>query len=282
MMPSAGVVFVLGLAFAPVASALIPATPSEQTRRAITSIRDSISRARSTAPNSPVRLYVDYLLPLPPATTDADIDPWPGGLAQMYPYAEETLKEILLGVVAPDASDETAPVPDASRCSTQVISVEDCSGFFVQESPVSSSDDVAAMLFAGPDQYDDMKRIDEMVGDKRTLIMFNRQYARAADFGFFKKGEAQEKAMDRYKCGFAFQELACRGEDAKLTYECQQGWQSCMIDENGKEIALFDPMEARPVYSDLEKKINEVMPEPLWMRMIQTAQADGPKFSRDK
>jgi len=78
-----------------VAWSLIPATPGEQTRRAITSVKDSISKIR--ADDRPPRLYVDYLIPLPPATSDADIDPWPGGLAQQYSYAEDILKDILTG-----------------------------------------------------------------------------------------------------------------------------------------------------------------------------------------
>ena len=56
--------------------ALIPATPGEQTRRAIISTRDTISKIREA--NKPPRIYIDYLIPLPPATSDADIDPWPG------------------------------------------------------------------------------------------------------------------------------------------------------------------------------------------------------------
>merc|ERR1712129_344600 len=124
-------------------------------RRAIVSTRDTISKIRST--NMPPRIYVNYLIPLPPATTDADIDPWPGGLAQQYPYAEEILREMLLGVV----EDST---PD--KCSSQVISAPDCSGLFVQESPVSPELDVAAILFPGPDQLDKMNEIEKMVGDK--------------------------------------------------------------------------------------------------------------------
>lgn len=59
-----------------VCQALIPVTPGEQTRRAIISTRDTISKIREA--NKPPRIYVDYLIPLPPATSDADIDPWPG------------------------------------------------------------------------------------------------------------------------------------------------------------------------------------------------------------
>ena len=180
--------------------ALIPATPGLQTQRAIKSTKDTISKIRSN--NRPPRIYMDYLIPLPPATSDADIDPWPGGLAQMYPYAEDILKDILTGVVEESTRD---------KCSTQVLSVQDCCGFFVQESPISPQLDVAALLFPGPDQLQNIKQIESMVGDKRALIIFNRQYTRPEDFGMFKKGEGKE-LMDKYEWGFAFQEIACRGE----------------------------------------------------------------------
>lgn len=256
---------------APVARALIPATPGEQIRRAIVSTRDTISKIRST--NMPPRIYVNYLIPLPPATTDADIDPWPGGLAQQYPYAEEILREMLLGVV----EDST---PD--KCSSQVISAPDCSGLFVQESPVSPELDVAAILFPGPDQLDKMNEIEKMVGDKRALILFNRQFTRAEDFGLFSRYEGQQ-IIDKYKWAFAFQEIACRGEDVKLLYEEPIGWQASVIDEYGKEIDVMDSSwdtAVRPDYMALEANINKLIPEPLWMRKMQEVSEKGLKFQR--
>lgn len=253
--------------------ALIPATPGEQTRRAITSTKDTFSRIRAS--NLPPRIYIDYLIPLPPATSDADIDPWPGGLAQQYPYAEEILRDILTGVVDESSRD---------KCSSQVISAPDCCGFFVQESPVAPELDVAALLFPGADQFENIKEIEKMVGDKRALIIFNRQYTRPEDFGFFKKGEAK-KVMEKYEWGFAFQEIACRGEDVKLTFEESVGWQSCVIDENGKEIGIMDPswdVKARPDYIELQDKINEIIPEPLWMRKMQEVSEKGLKFQREQ
>ncbi|KAL3777703.1 hypothetical protein ACHAW5_010341 [Stephanodiscus triporus] len=253
--------------------ALIPATPGEQTRRAIASVRESISDIRSSSPSTPVRLYVDYLLPLSPATSDADIDPWPGGLAQMYPYAEDVLRDILAGVV-----------DDSHRgtCSSTVISSPDCCGFLVQESPASPELDVAALLFPGPDQLSKIREIEGMVGDRRTLIVFNRQYTRPEDFGFFGKDEARGM-MDRYKWGYAFQEIACRGEDVKLTFERSSGWQASVIDENGRELDIMDPswdVCVRPTYKALEDRINSVLPEPLWMRKMGEVQEKGFKFQR--
>ena len=76
---------------------------------------------------------------------------------------------------------------------------------------------------------------------------------------------------------------SCRGEDVKLLFEQSVGWKSCVIDENGKEIAIEDPSwdpMARPEYKALEDKINEVIPEPLWMRKMQEVSEKGLKFQR--
>jgi len=258
----------LGLA-ARCTQALIPSTPAEQTRRAIRSLRDAIEQEDQ----KPQRLYVDYLIPLPPETKAEDFDPWPGGLAQMYPYAEDILKEILGGVV-----------DDPGSCSSQILSAPDCCGFFCQESKTSPENDVAAILFPSPDQLDKIAEIDAMVGD-RTLLLFNRQFQRPADFGFFGgKGRSNEIVFDRFRWGFAFQESACRGEDVKLTYETPE-WKSCVIcDENRElgtqEIPLLPPQPSRPLYEDLEKTINKVLPEPLWMRKMGEAEEKGFKFQR--
>ena len=198
----------------------------------------------------------------------------------MYPYAEETLKEILAGI-AYDGSEK------AKEASTQVISASDCCGLFIQESPVSPSLDVAALLLPGPDQLSNIEQIEDMVKD-RTLILFNRQFTRAADFGFFNKGKADKLIFDRYQWGFAFQEIACRGEDVKLTFEQSVGWQACALVEDSagnynKEVDIMDSSWdkfMRPDYLELEKKINEVIPEPLWMRKMGDVQEKGLKFQR--
>ena len=83
---------------------------------------------------------------------------------------------------------------------------------------------------------------------------------------------------------FAFQELACRGEDTKLTFE-YPNWQSCVIcdedlEKGVEQIKLLDPTPDRPLYEDLESKINEVLPEPLWMRKMGEVERKGFKFQR--
>jgi hypothetical protein len=252
-------------------SALIPQSPRDQTRRAIRSLTDAVEDAKENS--RPARLFVDYLVPLPPETKAEDIDPWPGGLAQMYPYAEDILKEILQGVV-----DEPA-----GQCSSQVLSEPDCCGFFVQESNISPKNDIAAIMFPGVDQLEKINEINNMVGP-RTLILFNRQFQRPVDFGFLGKDRSQKIVFDKFEWGFAFQEFSCRGEDTKLTFE-YPNWQSCVIcDENlekgQEEIALLESSPIRPAYENLQKKINEVLPEPLWMRKIGEAEEKGLKFQR--
>eukprot|EP00532_Pseudo-nitzschia_australis_P016948 CAMPEP_0168247292 /NCGR_PEP_ID=MMETSP0141_2-20121125/813_1 /TAXON_ID=44445 /ORGANISM="Pseudo-nitzschia australis, Strain 10249 10 AB" /LENGTH=277 /DNA_ID=CAMNT_0008183055 /DNA_START=195 /DNA_END=1025 /DNA_ORIENTATION=- len=248
--------------------ALIPATPREQTSRAIRSIKNAIEACREEG--KPPRLYVDYLVPLPAETKAEDIDPWPGGLAQMYPYAEDIISSILKGVV----DDPVAP------CSSQVLSAPDCCGFFVQESKTSAKNDVAAILFPGVDQLKQIEDIDAMVGKERTLILFNKQFQRPVDFGFTNTDRGKKEIFDRYTQGFAFQEFACRGEDLKLTFE-HPIWKSCVIceeEEGNKEIPILPDQLDRPKYEDLEKKINEVLPEPLWMRKMGEAGEKGFKF----
>lgn len=192
----------------------------------------------------------------------------------MYPYAREILATIMKGIT-------TEPKDD---CSSQVINQADCCGFFIQESKVSAKEDIAAILFPGVDQLDKIDEIDKMVGKERTLILFNKQFQRPIDFGFGNGDRSRKVIFDKYTYGFAFQEFACRGEDTKLTFEFPN-WNSCVvcdedIDVGQKEIALLGPMSQRPSYEALEKKINEVLPEPLWMRKISEAEAKGFKFQR--
>jgi len=255
-------------------SALVPQSPQEQTRLAIRSLKNIIASYNEDETNKkPKRFYVDYLIPLPPETQAEDIDPWPGGLAQMYPYAEDILKEILGGIV-----DEAA-----GPCSSQVLSPQDCCGFFVQESATSPKNDVGAILFPGVDQLAKMEEIDTMVGE-RTLILFNKQFQRPEDFGFASKGRATKSIFEKYQWGFAFQELACRGEDVKLTYEFPT-WKACVICDEDLEagvqrVDLLQPSKTRFVYEDLEKEINKVLPEPLWMRKMGEVERKGFKFQR--
>jgi hypothetical protein len=249
---------------------LIPQTPAEQTRRAIRSLRDAIAADEESG--RPKRYFLDYLIPLPEETKAEDIDPWPGGLAQQYEYADKILTEILGGIV-----------DEAGSCTSQVISQSDCCGFFVQESQTSPKNDIGAVLFPGVDQLDKVAEIDAMVGE-RTLILFNKQFQRPVDFGFQDKGRSSNVIFDRFKWGFAFQELACRGEDVKLTFEYPL-WKSCVIcDEDTelgtREIELLEPQPERPVYDALEKQINKVLPEPLWMRKMGEVERKGFKFQR--
>jgi Domain of unknown function (DUF1995) len=254
-----------------VVNGIIPATPREQTARAVASIEDAIENHRHGG--KPLRFFVDYLIPLPPETKAEDIDPWPGGLAQMYPYAEDILKSLLQEVV-----DEPG-----GPCSSQIISAPDCCGFFVQESKTAAKNDIAAILFAGVDQLTNIEQIDAMVGD-RPLLLFNKQFQRPADFGFLRKEQSRKQIFDLFSQGFAFQEFACRGEDTKLTYEFPH-WTAAVVcdgEEPGdnREILLFEKQKNRPTYEELEQQINKVLPEPLWMRKMEEAERKGFKFQR--
>jgi len=203
-------------------------------------------------------------------------------LAQMYPYAEEIVTAILREVVQDPKGDGTGT---GTGISSQVLSAPDCCGFFVQESTTSSSNDVAAIVFPGVDQLQSMEDIDQMVGPERTLLIFNKQFQRPIDFGFLgtKAERSKQLIFQQYTQGFAFQEFACRGEDLKLVFE-YPNWTSSIICDNAQgkeeEIFLLPPQLDRPEYEALESKINEVVPEPLWMRKMQEASAKGFKFQR--
>ncbi len=66
---------------------------------------------------------------------------------------------------------------------------------------------VIALLLPGPDQLSEMREIEAMVGDKSILLVFNRQYTRKEDFGFFNSNEAKDR-MERFRWGYAFQKIA--------------------------------------------------------------------------
>jgi hypothetical protein len=296
---SSTMVLMISILLMGIASALIPASPQEQTRRAIKSIKNAIERHKTEQQQlqqqpagRPCRLYVDYLIPLPPETVAADIDPWPGGLAQMYPYAETICQEILKGIVDDGLSSRSSS-SSGSSCSSQVLDASDCCGLLIQESKISAKGDVAALLFPGVDQLDLMEQVDAMVGPERTLLIFNKQFQRVSDFGMNslwggtnpKQVKAQRVIFDPFVQGFAFQEFACRGEDTKLLYEAPLGWTACVIcDENvevgAREIELMTSQPNRPTYDVLEAKINQVLPEPLWMRKMGEAEEKGFKFQR--
>ena len=66
---------------------------------------------------------------------------------------------------------------------------------------------VIALLLPRPDQLSEMREIEAMVGDKSILLVFNRQYTREEDFGFFDRDEAKD-TMERFRWGYGFQKIA--------------------------------------------------------------------------
>lgn len=248
------------LAIVPTLPLKIPKTPALQTSQCISSI-DS---------NPHNRIYVDYLLPLPPETSAADIDPWPGGLNQMYDPASSTVKQILNRLT-----------PNPGKCTEQIISKEDCCSFLVQEDLDSSKNDIACVIFPSVDNFNSLQEIDNLVGD-RKLLLFNRQFKRPQDFGF-DKTKAEKEIFNKYKWGYALQEFAVRGEDCKLIFENGTWNAVCLPNaESDEEIVLFDEVDERPEYVNLEIKINELIPKPLWMRQMDRAENEGFKFNRKK
>ena len=254
-----------------IGNALIPASPQQQTRQAGYSLRKAIKFQKEQ--KKTCRLFVDYLIPIPETTKAEDIDPWPGGLAQMYPYAEQIVQDILKDLVE-----------NPGECTSQIINPEDCCGFLVQESKDGPSEDVAAVIFPSVDQLPSLQQIDELVGPKRTLLLFNKQFQRLSDFGMGQRNIAEKIVFDSFIYGYAFQEFACRGEDTKLVYDFPK-WESYVVcdedpDKGRQEIELLTPQETRPPYDELETRINKVLPEPLWMRKMGEAKDKGFKFQR--
>lgn len=56
----------------------------------------------------------------------------------------------------------------------------------------------------------------------------------------------------------------------------------CEEEGSNREIPLLPNQEDWPLYEELEAKINDVLPAPLWMRNMGEAQEKGFKFQRGK
>ena len=189
----------------------------------------------------------------------------------MYPFAIPVVKEIL-----------TALVDTPGAFTEQTISRENCCGFVIQENKDDPKGDIACCIFPGEEQLEKLEEISQMVGS-RTLIIFNRQFKRPEDFGVLTRNWRRKQSLDVifnvYSWGYAFQELAVRGEDVKLTFDSTE-WSSVALPDGKSELPLLPPSPDRPPYSELEATINELLPEPLWQRMMQKAASEGPKILR--
>jgi len=208
---------------------------------------------------------------------DDPIDPWPGGLKQQYPYVLDLGRSLLqqaLGVGADKVQDS-------------VLDAEDACGLLTGQG-ATPADDAALMLFCGCDQLEQLEKVDRMCGDDRLLILLNPQFRRLSDFGFFERGRATKSFFERgFVTTYAFEEFACRGEDAKVVGEWGDGgrslWKASVMlsDADTEGRALHEgELDARPSYETLERMINERFPTPRWARMLDEVDDKGLRFLR--
>ena len=238
----------------------LPSSPAEMCSRATASCVRAIEAGE-------MRLSVSFVVPLLPTVRPEDIDPWPGGLKQQFDTVKEMTTSILAQLV-------TGRGDEPGQCRQQVISSEDACAFIIQEAQGRSEGDVAALIFPSPDQLQDIKQVEEMVGG-RPLLVINPQYRRPSDFGFFKRREGEE-LLGRFTQGYAFEEFSCRGESVKLTFDRREGWRSfCVVGDdpmNQRAEGVFslhaEPLLQRPSYSYLEACINSELPDPAWRRAM--------------
>ena len=211
-------------------------------------------------------------VPIQGTSAPEDLDPWPGGLAQQYPIALDLGKQMLQAVTG--ASDRTV--------SDQVLDAEDACGLLLAQG-ATPQEDAACVVFAGTDQMDQLTKVDTMASG-RLLCLLNPQFKRLEDFSLWQRGKAKSAYFERgYETTFAFEELACRGEDVKLIGEYGYGWRAFVFlsDENIEGTPLHDGyLPERPEYKWLEKQINEQHPSPRWARNLDEVDKKGLRFMR--
>jgi len=221
------------------------------------------------------RMYKVFgAVPIQGTSAPEDLDPWPGGLRQQYPIALGLGRQLLSDVTG--ASER--------MCTDQLLDAEDACGLILAQSE-TPADDAACVLFAGSDQMDQLAKVEGMVGDKRLLCLLNPQFRRLEDFSFWQREKAKNAYFDRgYQTAFAFEELACRGEDVKLVGEYGRGWRAYVYldDQQLEGIALHDEdyLSDRPEYAWLEQQINARHPSPRWARQLDKVDAEGLRFMR--
>ena len=81
---------------------------------------------------------------------------------------------------------------------------------------------------------------------------------------------------------FAFEELACRGEDVKIVGEYGLGWRAFVqLDDAAPPVPLHEgALKARPEYKWIEAQINQRHPQPRWARMLDEVDQKGLRFMR--
>ena len=212
-------------------------------------------------------------VPIQGTSAPEDLDPWPGGLKQQYPIALELGKSLLRQVTG----------AEESACTSQVLDAEDACGLILAQG-ATAADDAACVLFAGSDQMDELAKVEAMVGGKRLLCLLNPQFSRPEDFSLWQRGKAKSTYFERgYQTTFAFEELACRGEDVKLVGEYGRGWRAFVYldDRELDGTPLHDGyLRERPEYKWIEAQINQRHPQPRWARMLDEVDQKGLRFMR--
>lgn len=200
--------------------------------------------------------------------TDAptDLDPWPGGLAQMYGVALPIGRRILKNLTG---SAESA-------MKAQELSEDGGCGWILAEGS-SAIDDAGFFIFPSADEIDQLAKVDAMVGDKRVLVILNPQFKSTDDFVFWKRGKAKETYFDKgYEVTFTFEETILRDESVKIIGEFGLGWRAFLFVTEGdpKGEALTDGyLPQKPEYMDLLAEIKKRYPERPWERQLKEAAA---------
>ena len=256
----------------------VPDSPDQMMQRAAAAV-DRAAKAgvmrqivKIVVPDDQRQYKVFGAVPIQGTSAPEDLDPWPGGLMQQYPIALDLGRQMLQGVVS--ASERMV--------TDQVLNAEDACGLILAQG-AEPAQDAACVLFAGCDHLDDLAKVDAMVSS-RLLCLLNPQFRRLDDFGLWQRGKAKETYFEKdYQVTFAFEELACRGEDVKIIGEYGIGWRAfVLLDDNDRDgIPLHEGhLPERPEYRWLEDQINEQHPQPRWARMLDDVDKKGLRFMR--
>jgi len=271
---------VLSLCTTGIPARKLPSSPEEMMARAGAAVKRAADAGvmrqlvKIVVPDDQRTYKVFGAVPIQGTAAPEDLDPWPGGLQQQYPIARDLAKQMLRSVTGA----KEAGVND------QILDAEDACGLILAQGE-TAADDAACMLFAGCDQMDQLAKVDAMAGT-RLLCLLNAQFKRVEDFSLWQRGKAKANFFEKgYVSSFAFEELACRGEDVKLLGEYPYGWRAFVFldDTDTEGIALHDGyLPERPEYTWLEAQINERHPQPRWARNLNAVDEKGLRFMRDR
>ncbi|GMH55924.1 hypothetical protein TrRE_jg3536 [Triparma retinervis] len=237
----------------------------------------SIATARSSGL---FRQTVALIVPELSTVGPADLDPWPGGTRQMSREAQPLIESMLKLVTGCDSVRST------------MIDSESGAMQFVGEGE-TAAEDVCCFAFADIESFDTVRMLDEACGEDRLMVLINPQFNTAADFSLFARGKAKSYLgggflTDKFPYSFCLQEQAVRSEDCKIVYNAGVGWGAFALTDStyegmnmvdaGDAMALHEEAEARkPTYQWIEERLNEKLPDPIFIRKIkEAAEGRGP------